>query len=546
MPRKPIGKLSPETARKLLEKYQATDPCVVFPRDFAGPTSLAYLKSQSRYAVLHAASRTGKTTTLQCETAMLLRRKHPWKQYDGIVRILLVITRTDQAASVWGDRLLKRCCLPGEIGNYPWIPAREVAKVHTRPSQKYGPYPAKIDMKNGNEYYLALAGDPDSWQSLEGLEFEYIIRDEATGNENLSDELDTRLWGPRTTGEKLGQCWLGGLRWGATETKDNEEFRKFKKRCEDGEAFHEYFRLDISENKSVSAAVRMQASVAMSKEAYEVRALGVGSIADRIRIFAPYWDDERHIRKTPYEIKTDDNLWLGFDPGWRDNCGIACIAISRDDPWRLRLVRWLSYRRGGYSKAVADMKEWLDGRQAVTCVCDKAMIGKKQDTGESFYTAFMREVDAQGVQFIRPPIYGDNRIDTGIMRIQQVLSNVDRRDEQSFEVDPTGDGCIRFVESINRYRWKVNANGDVLRETIQKDVEAPDVLRYITSRKPCWEDFGHQSPKSVIEAPKNEYFGLSDDEIMHRERLAESGRMLDAENIGTFEDFSSVPCLTLR
>lgn len=529
-----------EQAKALRDKWLS--PLNTYFQKLAGPSHLAYLKSKALYRCIDAANRAGKTTAIQADCVANLLGKHPYHE-NYPQRILVLITRSDQAASVWGDRLLKSCGLPGAVGKLPWIDKHYIKRVTHQRSQKHGKYPGKIELINGSEYYMALQGDPDSWLALEGMPFDRIYRDEASGNENLSDELEARLWDAQSASERGEKPGAGGVHWGATATKDNAEFDGFRKRTQSGLADHGYFYFPAGENLSVSLTVRAKAAERMSAEAHAVRAMGVGSTVDRVKVIAPHWDAAIHERKEPYRIRPDDNLWITFDPGWKDKCGILCSVVSKDRPRHIRVLSWLSYKFGGYNHAVQDMKRWLDGRVATRIVCDAQIHASMQHNGRTYYTEFCELLKTHKVECHADPLWAKPRIEDSLPLLQDCLQNHGANHDpyrNSMEVDMTGEGCEAFVGELLNSRWMVDREGVVMKQMVQRGLEAFDCSRYLCIQAPQWMDYGNQSAltDATVEVaeidPERALFNarrLEADRMWAEEGLEEEGA---PDQIGTF------------
>lgn len=516
-------------------------PLTTYFNTLAGPSHLAYLKSPALFKCITAASQAGKTTCMQADCVAHLLGKHPYQPNFAPERILVIITRTDQAATVWGKRLLKACELPGDVGKLPWIDAHYIKKVNWKPAQKFGRYPGSFELHNGSEYYMALAGDPDSWLGLEGLMFTRIYRDEATGLENLSEELEPRLWAARSDAKRPG---AGGMNWGATETKDNEEYRKFRAACEKPEPQHEFFYFPHQENTSISQEVREGAKSRLSAEAFLVRAMGVGTTADKVKVIAPYWIPAIHERTEPYRIRPDDNLWITFDPGWKDKCGILCSVVSRDRPRHIRILAWMSYKFGGYNHAVQDMKRWLDGRTATRIVCDAQIHASMQHNGRTYYTEFCELLKTHKVDVHADPLWAKPRIEDSLPLLQDALQNHGENHDpyrNSIEVDLTGEGCEAFVGELLNSRWQVDREGNVLKVMVQRALEAFDCSRYLVVQAPQWMDYGQQYALTEVvtgvpEAP------IDPDLALQRARWAEADRIWQEEGLeeGSTDDMGVI------
>lgn len=529
-----MGRPSKAEAQKLRDRWLS--PLTTYFGQLAGPSHLAFLACALLFRCINAANQAGKTTAMMAEVAAKLLGKHPFLPNFPNRKILVIITRTDQAATIWGRRLLKACGLPGDIGALPFIHRAYISEVIWARSQKHGKYPGCIRLHNGSEYYMALAGDPDSWMGLEGVQFDDVYQDEASGTENLMDELEPRLWWSRSN--RPG----GGTKtWGATETKDNEPYRQFKKRCEDGVESHAFFYFPYQENRSISEEVRQSAKNAMSAESFAVRALGLGSTTDRVKVIAPYWVPEIHERQDPYRIRPDDNLWISFDPGWKDACGILCCAVSRDNPRLIRIVRWYSYRFGGYSACVQHMKKWLDGRICTRLVCDAQIHASMQHTGQTYYTVFCEELEKHHVKIAADPLWEKPRIEDSLPTMQQALQNHgDCFDPyaNAIEVDMTGEGCAEFVGLLLNSRWAMDREGNVLKTMVQKRLEAFDTLRYLCHFRPQWMDYGSQQALTEVAAQVVEEDDIDPDLKLHRQRMAMADRLIEED--GTLDQQEAI------
>lgn len=527
-----MGRPTKEQAKALRDRWLL--PLTTYYERLAGSSHLLYLKSTALFKCITAANQSGKTTAMQADCVGKLLGKHPFQPNYAPRRILVIITRTDQAATVWGKRLLKASELPGEVGKLPWIDAHYIKKnadgrpaINWRIAQKYGKYPGSFELINGSEYFMALAGDPDSWLGLEGLKFDDIYRDEATGSESLSEELEPRLWVARTDPNKPGG---GGSHWGATETKDNEEYRKFKEACQKAVDNHAWFYFPTEENTSVSKEVRESAKTRMSAESYQVRALGLGSTTDRVKVIAPYWEKAVHESTEPYRVRPDDNLWITFDPGWKDKCGILCSVTSRDRPRHIRVVAWMSYKFGGYNHAVQDMKRWLDGRTATRIVCDAQIHASMQHNGRTYYTEFCELLKVHKVESHADPLWAKPRIEDSLPLLQDCLQNHGENYDpyrNSMEVDMTGEGCEAFVGEILNSRWQVDREGNVLKQMVQRALESFDCARYLVVQAPQWMDYGseHGLTEPAVVAEET----ADPDLALHLRRMALATQELEDE-----------------
>lgn len=516
------GPLTKEQAQKLLEKWKLEDPCEQYK---PGPTIAACFASTALYRMLAANNQVGKTTAEQVEMVRMLRGKHPFKPWFGPLRILCAVPSRAQAAVVWGQRLLEKCEMKGEVGKFPFIPKREIKKVYNAYSP-LGPYPGSIHLKNGSSVYFILSGDKNSWKRVEGMMFDYIFRDEADGNENLGEELQLRIVKAQDNPEKP---WAGGIFWGFTSTKINDEAEEFTERCKQGIVTpvgkHEYFFIEAHETPAVSMKAREALQSVMSKESYSIRGVGRGTAADNERIYARYWDEKRHVRLTPYQIGVTDNLWITYDPGWRHPCGITCWAISHDKPDLLRLCRFYCYKYGTRADHMRSMAEWLQGRIATGIVCDPAIL-KTESNGRSYFSLMVDELPEHKIQLQRDLTTGRNRNEDGIPLVIKYL------EENKIEVDPFGEGCQDFIGQMLAYRYEKDKDGALTAVIHKKKDEAPDCVKYQVSKLPRWSDYGDHRPViDQVSSPVGDGVALSPDEQLHRARLLMSANMIDEMDV---------------
>lgn len=520
------GPMTKAQAQAQVAKWLKQDPCEQYK---PGPTIKACFASDALYRMLAANNQVGKTTGLQVEAVRMLRGKHPFKPWFGPVRLLVVVPSRAQAAVVWGQRLLDKCEMLGEVGKYPFIPKRDIKKIYNAYSP-LGPYPGSIHLKNGSSAYLVLSGDKNSWKRIEGMMFDYIIRDEADGNENLGEELQLRILKAQDNPDRP---WAGGILWGFTATKINDEAEEFSKRCQDGVVTavgrHEYFFIEAKENPAVSMKGREALKDVLSAEAYNIRGVGRGTAADNERIYARYWDPARHVRKTPYIIQPTDNLWITYDPGWRHPCGIACWAINHERPRTSILCRWYCYKFGTRSEHMGSMAEWLGGRTATGIVCDPAIL-KTESNGRSYFSLMDEELPSHGINLFRDLTTGRNRNEDGIPLVIKFL------EENMIEVDPFGEGCNDYIGQMLAYRYEKDKDGSLTSVIHKKKDEAPDCTKYHVSKIPMWCDYGDHRPAIDRGTTVSiEGVTLSPDELLHRQRLLLSQAMVESldDNQGT-------------
>ena len=288
MPRK----LTPEAARALLDKRKSRDPLEHY---VPIPTFQECSKEKARFICIQAPNQVGKSIYLAFIAASLLRGRHPHLPYFGASKGLLVIPSRAQAAEIYGVRLLKKSELAGPMQDYPFLPKHDIDRIDWAVSP-VGRYPGKITMRDGSTMMVVLSGDPNSWKRLEGMTFDWVIRDEVAGSENMGNELVPRLVASHSRTLSGQQPWGGRMWWAATETKFNEEWNDFKTRCKSSVEDHAIYNPKPEEARAyVSMEARQAMSTTMSASAYKIRGTGEMDAGDLVQIYGKQWDDKRHM-----------------------------------------------------------------------------------------------------------------------------------------------------------------------------------------------------------------------------------------------------------
>lgn len=493
-------KLTPEQAKALLEKRRAQDPIL----HYTAPVTLQRAgNSKSRYICIRAPNQIGKTAWMQYVAASVLRGKNPnWEKF-GPVSILLVIPKRAQAAEVWGNRLLKKCELFGEIGKYPWLPKREIAKIYNAFSPA-GPYPGKIILKDGSQLVTILSGDPNSWKGLEGMTFDMVIRDEVAGNENLGDELQPRLLASRTRALSGLQSWGGVMIWAATETKHNDEWLAFRKRCEDGVEDHALFMPQPEEAGAyVSMKAREEMSRTMSAKAFRIRGSGTSTASDEVAIFGQQWNDERHLLKTDYVIRDNDNIYVGWDPGVDHPTGMVVGAVTQEEPDQIKIVRCWEHSNETVQYDVECLHAFLLGRKIGWFVYDHA-AGQRLKHAPSLFHSLVGAMDARGYQPLGGYLKSDKRVEVGIDTLRSMLDpeQYNPHAKPKLVLNPSQESGCQLLRSefmgFHRSEPTLTSPGKI----VKKNDDALDATRYLARSFPTWTAAYRCGPtKYVVDEP---------------------------------------------
>jgi hypothetical protein len=545
-----------------LADIKAKDPVRRFIDEFASGTQRQVLASTATYTLVTTANQGGKTTVAVVDCAAVLRGIHPHKPSFGPISVLIIVPSRAQAAGIWGKRLLDRSdirqqvTLPSgklfDLAQVPLIPANEIDKIVWAYSPQ-GKYPGYCKLKNGSEFRIALSGDSGSWERVQGFTYDAVYRDEAVGNENLGDELLLRLSAAQTAVQKGTRPWGGSIMWVATATLLNDEFEAYKDRCHKGLPGHQLFWINPNENPAVSMEVRESMRGSMSEHAAAVRLDGTAGAVDDVVIFRHQLSRERHVLKESYVPTPQDNIWVGWDPGWDHPFGLLFCAVSPENPLQLRVWRAVNGRKVTLDQIANTIAMTLDGRMAEAFVFDPAAKKTEHSRGESVAYQMEKMLEQMGVRSYRGTLYGRNRYEDTLPLMSRYLDPdpgnktaeplIVMNPDEPWE-DQATNGCGQVFEQLSKYRKKQTITGASNRgHNIHKhDDEFVDLLRYIASRQPAW---AHREPNIRKTAPflraagpkvqaaprKHDPLAITPDmdeaTRVHRLRLQESSRSLE-------------------
>jgi hypothetical protein len=513
-------------AQALIKQRFDTDPLNWYR---PGKTQQRCYESQTLYRLITGANQTGKTAHAVIECAALARGRHPYKQMlAGIpLEILVVVPSRAQAVGVWGMRLLKQCKMASpdnkDIWKHPLIPRHEIKRVHNNSSGS-GPAPGRIELLNGSNIWFAWSGDDDQWERIQGFTFDFIFRDEGSGNSKLGEELYLRLVAAQTT--KAG---AGGILWSATPTLINDEFDQYRKRCRKAQAHYEEFFIQPNENPAVSAEVRERMRGSLSLDAQQIRLDGTTSAMELAQVYGRQWNDVKHIVSPDYQLGLTDNLWVSMDPGFDHPWGTGIFAINAAEPRKLRGLAYIWTRRTTRRENLELVRDWLRGRKVEGVVVDPASY-KTESNGKSLYTQIEEDMQELDIQSHRGLMTSRNRHEGGIEMVQQYL------EDGLIQFNLDGPGCGQAIAEMIGYMGRPETRYTGTHGVIKKNDEFPDLLRYLVMHEPVYTSRGpnYISPEFAdnglqvydVSAPPPE--DMSEDERTHRQRLELSARLVDA------------------
>jgi len=332
------------------------------------------------------------------------------------------------------------------------------------------------------------------------------------------------------------------MAWGFTKTKVNDEASDFQKRCEDRVPGHEAFYPDATnqnENPAVSIEHRMEMANRLSEDAFKLRGLGTATAESILGIF-PEVDFDRHI-VPDYEPTDRDNIWFGWDPGITDRFGLVAFCTRPEYPQTLHILDWFSERHKTLDYQAQVIAKYLQGRKLEGLIADQASRRREYSKGKPIIQLFMEIIcDQLKVELERGHIIGISLIEQTVAQVKRYLDPVPG-DTTCRPLLVCNDRARGFLEGVAAARLKnpkiKMGDGNIA----GKNLEAFDLVRYIVSRQPVFvprpanrrkDEFLEDASafdKPII-APSGPYDvvpGMTEEEAMHRRRLAYSHGMID-------------------
>lgn len=490
---------SRDAAVKKLAERKLKDVLRYFLEHQSTVTQRAILASSSLYTLVTSANQGGKTTVAVADCAAVLRGIHPYKKWFGPVNIVIVVPSRAQAAGIWGERLLNKsgiaCSVTDEDGKaidlseQPLIPAHEIEHIDWAHSPQ-GKYPGIGRMKNGSTFIFVLSGDPNSWKRLQGLPKDWVYRDEAVGGESLGNEILPRLIKAQTSVAKGERPWGGGITWVATATLVNTEFQAYKKRCEEGADQHAIFWIDPQENPAVSMDVRKQMAGSMTEEEAQVRMYGTADAIHDVLIYRNQWNRDRHVLKEVWDQDPYDNIWLGYDPGWKNDYGLLFMVQQQENPNQLRVVQGYHGRKRTIDFIANQAALWINGRMLEGMVFDIASKKTEHSRGRNISDQMTEMFDQMKVKSYRGLIFGRNNYDDTIPLMQRYLdpdpTNSLATPLLVFDPPTETNGLGDVIEQMVSYRTKPGLDSTRGTNIYKHNDCFADVIRYTVSRTPAF------------------------------------------------------------
>lgn len=545
-----------------LDALLRLDPAWRFYRSLATANQRAVIESTDLYLHVDKPNQVGGTLTMLVDAVLYLKGIHPTRpRPKEPMQILFIVPKKAQMGSIFGKRLFKGSSIVTNHPAYAALLAEEpdLAQLGSIPLlcredeahlEKTGSSMGRVVSKASvpgpygiDELYFYISGDDKAWETVMGNNYHAIYRDESVAKgQNLMPELRMRV-AIHHDRHSIDRPGCGYIRWGCTTLKFSEELKEYVELCKAGVANHRQIRLSKSDNPTISEAARVSLAVGMSENEAAKRIWGTSTAMDEDLILRV--EREKVVLKAPYQLRPADNLWLSYDPGFRDPCAICLYAVPKESQ-RLILLAYRSWAFGTTHEHVACMASLLSGRLAVSIVCDPAIKRTDTITGVSNFDIFCEAVVTAGIRLNSAPCLGRNRYEDTVPLLQTFLSHEEGR---ALCFDRDGDGTEEALCQFETFRYKEGAVRKCLEANIyQKNNQAVDATRYLCSRFPAWIDLGPHTSKAEEAAAEEAAEQIEPALALHRKRLAAGAEAYDAwmaENAVGQSDGLSVSALAL-
>lgn len=473
-------------ARAALAKLRASDPLLAFKPSV---NQEAFLKSKALFRLIIGGNRSGKTTTALADLAMRARGIHPHHKWFGPIRVFCFTVGRSQAATVTGRKLFEKSEFPGEIGQFPMIPASEMDGPVGSVTYGGTSIPLFAKLKNGSEFHFGWAGQAEAAKRFQGGQWDYVHFDESSCEGQLLVEAHARTMDARADASRPG---AGGIVWSATGTEADANFERFHRSCEDKDEGHALFRIGRDENPAISKKVRDQFASVLTAAESRIRNDGTATAASELAIYGRQWSDARHMRASDYVPKATDNLWACYDPGGAGssghNTGILLCAVGATNPRKLRHWAFILQTRLTLDDEVDMLREKLKGRPLECFVYDIA-AHKTEKSGLSVKNQLREKMEAAGIVIHQGMVAGRNRHIDGIKIVREYLDPApwQRSVEPLIEFSPSDDSGGQIIRAQMRsYRSHEAGKFQGAGGVVKKDDEAPDCVRYLCTVRPMY------------------------------------------------------------
>lgn len=541
---------SPEALAEM-DRILRLDPAWRFYRTFATENQRKVIESTALYLHIDKPNQVGGTLTMLVDAALYLKGIHPTKPRPReSMQLLFIVPRKAQMGSIFGKRLFKQSSLVttspafadilekepylADIGTLPLLLTEEQGVRLEKTGSSMGRVVSKATIPGpygDDELFFFISGDDKAWLSIMGNNYHGVYRDESVAKgQNLMPELRTRV-GIHHDRHGVDRPGCGFIRWGCTTLAFSEELRDFVALCKANVEGHEQIRLTPADNPSISNKTREAQALGMSKAEADKRLWGTATAFDENLVLRV--DRALIMRKEPYIVKPDDNLWLAYDPGFRDPCAIVLAAVPKNTK-DIIVIAYRSWSWGTTAEHVAAMAALLRGRLCVSIVCDPAIKRSSSVTGISNFAIFCEAVQTAGIRLNSAPCLGNNRYESGLPLLQTFLSHQEGR---ALWFDRDGDGTEEALCQMEVFRFKEGATRVVLEANIyQKNNQAVDAIRYLCTRMPQWIDIG---PNTSLEEFEQAAAALeiSDPALAAHKRMLAQG----AADYDSFMEENAVP-----
>jgi hypothetical protein len=514
--------VTPKQLAALKAHRESRDPLLIYQ---ARPTSLRFHESSARHKLLTGGNRSSKTTTGLVDLAMKLRGIHPHHKWTKPLRVWIWCQSRSQAAAVVGRKLFEKSELIGPCEQYPMIPPWEIAELGKIKLGGINVYQRCL-LKNGSEALFGWAGVEKSWARYQGLQLDGVVVDESAAEGDILNETLMRLTDARAAYSET-EPWRGFFYWFASGTQVSENFEIFKANCLRADLPDwQIFQIPASERPPELQEQMANVALTLTEEQRRIRIEGDSTATEELLIFKRQWSDDRHMRATDYIVKPDDCLWCVIDPGVDHPSGIAFAAINKENPLKLRFVKFFLQKRLTAEEEVQIIKDYLCGRRLDGMVYDPA-AHRTEKSGLSIKNQWVQLLAKNGVQIVRGLIQGRNRHSDTINKVRSYLDPdpLNPYAEPMLEFNPSPEsGCPIIRSQMLAYRSYEAGKYTGARGVVKKSDEGVDVVRYLCSITPAYNPAatcGH--PTIVMPEPGPD---VSVEEMRYRAHLAASRDMV--------------------
>jgi hypothetical protein len=448
------------------------------------PTQRAAEIANKRYTLITGKNRGGKTAYGAYVLAGASRMIHPFRTTSVAGTYLLMAPNRKQLSGVWAKKLLSSSELGDESPDFhgkPLLPSWEIKHI----AWAVAGVPEVITLRNNKRIMFAVSSDKSIYKRLKGLQLLGVVVDEDAGNEQLFNELYSRILDTNSNETIRKECGGGWILWGCTDTDGNPQYTKFKEMAARPDEYPDHAVFTTTEADDPPRVREERNKLKGMVSDWDVRHGDSEGAGAKLAVYGNQWDDAKHVLPADVQPSPQDTIWLAYDDGFSHPWMGCLFFCTKADPFGLTLYQCLTGRGQSYQVIATTIANALRGRFVEGIVYDIAMHKRSPGEGRRACDLFYEALVGKGIQSKRGMIPCKNPHKPGIMNVRRYLrpNGWGGRTEPMLRFNPS---CRLAISQMKAYRTHMPDEFTGEKGVIKNNDEAPDCIRYMCEKRPNW------------------------------------------------------------